>query len=156
MKILGVAILLFSGAAFCFVMVSELERRLKNIRALCELLRITKRMVDSFSMSARDILNKLPRELMNNCGYSDATAPQGFYDFAVACEVCDREAKEILLEFAATFGKSYRAEQLRQCEYYVERMSERELELSQKLPVQKKLVLTLVLSVTLMIVILLI
>ena len=138
------------------MLIAELERRLKNIRALCEVLRITKRMVDSFSMSARDILNKLPRELMNDCGYSKAAAPQGFCDFAVACEVCDQEAKEILLEFATAFGKSYRTEQIRQCEYYVERMSERESEISQKLPVQKKLVLTLALSVTLMLVILLI
>ncbi len=156
MKILGITILLFSGAACCFVLIAELDRRIKNIRALCEVLRITKRMVESFSMSAPDILSKLSHELMRDCGYLRTDTPQGFWDFAVACEVCDREAKEILLEFAGEFGKSYRPEQIRQCEYHIERMSERESGLSQKLPVQKKLVLAVGISVTLMLVILLI
>ncbi|MBP3369279.1 MAG: hypothetical protein J6L85_00875 [Clostridia bacterium] len=156
MKLIGIVLLLFSGGGCCLIVISELDRRIKNLRALCELLRVTGRMVDSFSMSARDILKRLPDELVRDCGCSADVRPESFPELACACEISDDEAKRVFGEFAYAFGKSYRQEQVRQCEYYLDRMCERESEVTQKLHVQKKLAVALSLSATLALVMLLI
>ena len=130
------------------------DERAKNIRALCELLRIIKEKVESFGMSACSILRELDGELMSACGYKNNEPPKDFLEFAQACDIADQGAKEILLEFFAEFGKSYRSEQIKRCEYYLERMTKQERLVCSKLPDQKKLYATLCLSLSLILVIL--
>ena len=156
MKTLGIAALLLSGIGCSVLLSRELDERTRNVRALCKMLRFIKRMVDSFSMSARDILREAPRDLIAACGYPYEQAGPCLLDFAENCQISDVEARLIFFEFARSFGKNYRDEQVRECEYYIERMEERERVVSQRLPVQKKLVFALTLCLTLILAILLI
>jgi hypothetical protein len=107
-------------------------------------------------MSARAILADCPRELIDACGYYGKEVPGSFLELWEYCDISDPEARRIFSEFAKGFGKGYRADQIRQCEYYMTLMSERRLQISERVGVQKKLVITLTLCVTLVIIILLI
>lgn len=155
MKILGIVALLLSGSGCSILLVRELDARERNVKALCRMLRFIKRMVDGFSMSARDILRAAPRDVIEDCGYPYEQAENCLLDFAESCKIADDEARMIFIEFARSFGKNYREEQVRECEYYIERMEERQRLICQRLPTQKKLAFALTLCLTLILAILL-
>ena len=127
----------------------------KKICALCQMMRYVKRMVECFSMSAREILLRMPQGLKSDCGFDGQTDEASMISFADACKIEDDEARAIFIEFARSFGKNYRAEQVRECEYYIGRMEQRERQIANRLPSQKKLAFALIVCATLGILILL-
>lgn len=147
--------ILLSGGACSLIIIREIDRRYENVRALCELIRLTKSLVEGFAMSAGDIIGRCSWELLHSCGYTGDTLPQSFSELVDSCEIEDESSREIMIEFSENFGRNYRAEQVRQCEYYLCRMSERENFMAGSRSTQKKLALTLSLSLALMLVILL-
>ena len=148
-------VLLFSGILSAALVVSELEARANRVKAISQAMRFIKRMVECFSMSASDILLKMPRKLKDDCGYGKGTEECSLLSFALACEIEDNEAQAIFIEFARSFGKNYRAEQIRECEYYIGLMEERERQIASRLPSQKKLAFALIVCATLAVLILL-
>ena len=156
MKIIGLLALLLSGIGCGALAGGELDARVKNVTALCKMLKLIRRMVESFSMSARDILEEAPEELVAACGFDLECQASSLVSFAEACRIPDGEARYIFTEFAYSFGKHYREEQIKECGYYIERMEERERLLLQKLPAQKKLVFAVSLCIPLAAAILLI
>jgi hypothetical protein len=155
LKALGLVVLLFSGLLSATLVVNLLETRAKRVKTVCQTMRFIKRMVECFSMSARDILVKMPQKLKEDCGYTKETEDGSLLSFAMACHIEDAEAQAIFIEFARSFGKNYRAEQVRECEYYIGRMEEREQQIANRLPSQKKLALALIVCTTLVVLILL-
>ena len=153
---IGIIVVLFSGAAISFFMVRELEKRMTNTRALCRLLRICTEQVEYFARSSGDIISGCELSLLRECGYYGTVPVQTFFEFLNSCEILCSKSRAIMLEFAADFGKNYREEQIKRCKYYSERMALRLSELETSLPTQRKLVVALSLSATLMAVILLV
>lgn len=148
--------LLVCGAACSFFIIRELDGRATNARALCELLVITADQVECFAKSGGEILRGCDPALLLACGYCGVGAPRGFLEFFENSEITDGECREIMREFAQSFGKSYKSEQVRRCKYCLGRMEARQQAIANTLPKQKKLVLTLTVALTLMLVILLI
>ena len=152
---MGLIAILLSGIGCAAFIVSELDARARNVKALCKMLKLIKRMVESFSMSLRDILREMPEGLAEDCGFDRECDAVSLVSFVEACSISDSEARAIFTEFAHSFGKNYRDGQVRECAYYIERMEERERLLLQKLPSQKKLVYAVSLCLALTLVILL-
>ena len=69
LKIVGLIAILLSGIGCADFIVSELDARARNVKALCKMLKLIKRMVESFSMSLRDILREMPEGLAEDCGF---------------------------------------------------------------------------------------
>ena len=152
---IGVLLILIGGAAFSVFAVQTVEKRAQSVKAFCELLRLIKERVECFGMSSGQILHSLDRELLWACGYRGDEPPSNFLELVGECDIADGSAKEILLEFFSEFGKSYRAEQIKRCEYYLDRLSKHERLVCSRAADQKKLYATLCLSLSLVLVILL-
>ena len=148
-------LILVCGAAFSIFAVQIIDARSRSVKAFCELLRIVKEKVECFGMSSVQMLRTLDRELLLSCGYRGDELPNDFLELIGECDIADQSAKAILLEFFSEFGKSYRAEQIKRCEYYLERLSKHERLVCSRAADQKKLYATLCFSASLILVILL-
>ena len=156
MRAIGIIIVLISGVAGSFLVVSEFEKRLTNTRALCKLLRVCTEQVEYFSCSSHEILANCDALLLRECGYLDKEIPNDFSEFLDRCEILSNESRAIMIEFAKDFGKSYKDEQVKRCKYYLEKMDEHESKLESSLPAQRKLYFAILLAATLTAIILLI
>lgn len=134
---------------------SEAERSLTCARSLCELLRYTREMIDSFSMSGTQILQRCEESLLARCGYSKSERPTCFLDLSEGCEIGDVECAKIFCDFCRNFGKGYRDEQLRSCERCLDRLGTRAEQLHGEVAAKKKIIVVSVLSEALMLAIIL-
>lgn len=131
------------------------DKDLMRARALCELLNYTRRMIEGFSMSGEIILERCEDELLASCGYSSAVRPKSFLEFFENCTIADDECKRIFGDFCRGFGKGYRDEQLRSCEYCLSLLTARAEVISNKNAAKKKIIIAATLSGALMLAILL-
>jgi hypothetical protein len=147
--------ILICGIAIGRIWVYETDRTLNNARAICELMRQSKSLIESFSLCGAGILSRCRLELLRGCGYSGGKIPTSFAELFANCEIEDGECSRIFGEFCESFGKCYRYEQLRSCEYFLDRMSARARVLEREAPAKKRIMITLILSGAAMLAILL-
>lgn len=155
MKLLGISLLLVSGAAFALMWRGRLDASLGNAEALCELLRFVIECVDDLSLSSSMILSRCRPELLRACGYTSDIVPTDFSLLAERCEITDGECRRIFEEFCAEFGRYYHAEQVRRCESCLRSLSSRASQIRSALPAQKKTGTALSLAAALMLAIML-
>lgn len=138
MKLLGISLLLFSGAAYAVLLRKRLDLSLAIARGLCELLRNIRECVESFSLSAPLILRRCPPELFRSCGYDSDLAPDDLSELAARCDIPDVECRRIFEEFCSDFGKYYRDDQVKRCEHCLGLMESRASQICAELPAKKK------------------
>ncbi len=153
-RMAGAVILVFSGFAGAWMMNASATRTLSQTEAFISFLRFIRIQIECFSMPAAEIIARCERELLEDCGLSATEVPQSLEELFERCAVKDSETKEILKKFSASFGKGYREEQLRECDYYLALLCDRRQKLSDELPRKKKLNSTLCVSWALAVVIL--
>lgn len=154
LKIIGIILILLSAAAIGRELRGALDRELGFATARVSLLSYTRQMIENFNASGEEILRSCSTELLLECGYIGDRAPKSFSELADACEMGDGESARIFGEFCRGFGKSYRNEQLRHCEYYLALLTERADRLRQETASRKKIVLVSAVSCGLMLAIL--
>ena len=155
-RVAGAALLALSGGAGAYLMNRSASAALTQLEGWLTLLRYVKAQVDCFALPASAILAGCDPILLRACGYEGARLPKSFEELLRGCRVRDGGCLEILSRFAAEFGKSYREEQSRSCDYYLGLLSDRRAALSAALPGKKKRNSTLCISAALAAVILLI
>ena len=121
-KLLGV-VLLALVALLCGSWLCRFERmRCKQAQALFEMMQYVRAQIDCFSLSLPKILKQTDAQLLRDCGAS--RAPASFEELLLQCEPLPTDKmRALLFDFAAALGKDYRTEQLRLCNYYIERFS---------------------------------
>lgn len=153
-RIAGATILVLSGAMGAWFMNSSASRALLQTESFIGFLRFARIQIECFAMPACEIIARCDRDLLLQCGFKDEMPPQGLEGLIERCEIKDKETKEILGGFLSSFGKGYRDEQLRECDYYTELLCERRRKMADELPRKKKLNSTLCVSWALALVIL--
>lgn len=138
MKLLGAVLILICGSAFSFERSKAENKKVGNARALCELVRLARGLVETFSMCGSDILRRCPTDILYECGYPGGLALESFSQFAGVCKIPDEEMKRLFNEFCDGFGKSYRAEELRRIDYYLSKLESRAHIIEKQAPVKKK------------------
>ena len=156
LRIAGAAVLVLSGFIGSRMMNLAISKKWEQTEALVSLLRFIKIQIECFGLPASEIISRCDRELIFQCGFSKDILPNDFKSFFKSCYFRDGETQSILYAFATGFGKGYREEQVKECEYYLELLCERRQRLYEDLPKRKKLNSTLCISSALAIVILLI
>ena len=101
--------------------------------------------IDCFSMPISEILSACDRRIYRDCGYF-GDIPACISDLANGCKIRDGEAYAVFFDFASEFGRGYREEQIRACDYYSALLEERRKILAHSLPQRKKRNSTLILS----------
>ncbi len=154
-KLLGAAMLAVSGALGAGMMNRLAALSLQQTEAWLSLIRLTRSQVECFDLSAKQILIRCEGALLRQCGYEKKHPPESFEELVSFCEIKDGRTRQIAEEFAKSFGKGYREEQLRRCTYSADLLHDRAETIRLRLPSQKKLNTTLCLSGALAMVILL-
>ena len=156
LKILGIAILLFSGGGIAVFLSKEEDIKLLRTRAWIEMMIFVRSSVDSYAMTASEILASCDRELLLRLGYPITDdAPQSLSGLFESVGVPDRESGEALRSFFGDFGKNYREYQVSRCDDCIRRLREREAELSNGIAAKKKVIFAISLCAAAAVVILL-
>lgn len=129
---------------------------LRQVDSFIALLRYIKVQIDCYALPIGDIFARCDTHLLNDCGFRESVPPENLVVFLQGCDIRDRETEEILTGFSEAFGRCYRDEQVRECDYYISLLCDRREKLANELPKRKKLNSTLCISGALAIVILLI
>lgn len=156
MKILGIALLLFSGIGVSVFVSGEEDIKLSRTRAWIELIIIVRSAVEGYSMSVSKILASCDRGLLLRLGYPEwKDMPESLAEIVESVDIPDREIEEIVGKFLVDFGKSYREYQVARCDDCIRSLQEREKALAEQLPAKKKVVFAVSLCAVATIIILL-
>ena len=146
LRLLGVCLLVGSSVGGSIFLCTRATRRLSQVEGFLSLVRLIRLQVECFAMPLSTILARVDEKLLRQCGYGGRLPVEDLSALLDGCRIEDREAEEILRGFGEEFGRGYREEQVRGCEYTQSLLEERRLALAQRLPIQKKLYATLCLS----------
>ncbi len=154
-RIIGAAMLVLSGVAGAYYMNRAASAALSQVEAHLSFLRYVRLQVECFALPVSEILRKCDRELLVACGYERDLVPRNLEELFAGIEHWDPVCESTMRGFSVEFGKGYREEQVRSCEYHAELLEERREALSARLPERKKLYSTLCVTSALAMVIIL-
>ena len=130
-----------------YLIAAHLNRRasvsLERVDAWMSLLTHIKNEIECFSMPVGEILRKTDMSILEGCGYGGAKPPKDMSELILRSDFSDEECKKIVSNFTSEFGRCYRDEQVRRCEYYISRLDGVRTKISEQLPSKRKLNLTL-------------
>lgn len=155
-KLFGVMLVIIGGAISACVLNMRAKISLTHTEAMISFLRFVKVRVDCYAMPIDRILSDCDESIYEGLGYTDAKKPEDLAALAKHCTSLRGDIKDIMTKFASEFGKSYREEQVKLCDRYIDEMLMLRSDISARLPMQKKLNSTLCISGAMAIVILLI
>lgn len=131
-KLAGSIFLCASGGFVSFYIKRFQKNRLLVLDGFVSLIFYIKGQVDCYSMPISEILSGAPRELLERCFWVE--------DLGL-CEMVDSsrayltdEGARLLYCFASEFGSTYRDEQIKRCDYYIEALCEERKNIAQDIP----------------------
>ena len=154
-KLIGSALVVIGGAAMAYNLNARAKRALSITEGLINLIRHVKTQVSCYATPIDKILSGCERSVFEACGYAKEATPQSIGELIEGCPMLEGRALGVMNEFSRGFGKSYRADQVRLCESSIEELSALRSDISDKLPIRRKLNSTLCISSAMAIVILL-
>ncbi len=148
------SILLCACAVFISLYVSRFEkRRLEVTDAFISLLFYIKGQVDCYSRPISEILSGAPPIILDACAYVDG---EGLISMVERSKpYLNDESFRLLFCFASEFGSTYREEQMKRCDYYIEALTEERKNMAEDIPKRSKIYSTLAICSVLCIIILL-
>ena len=155
-KITGTVLVVLGGAILAYMLNSKAKCTLTRTEGFISLLRYIKTQVDCYSMPLSRILENCNDSIYSDCGYVGEKKPNDLSELISGCPSLDGRALKIMSEFSEEFGKSYRGEQVKLCDRCIDELAILRTEVSEGLPLRRKLNSTLCMSGAMAIVILLI
>lgn len=154
-KILGSIMISVGGLSSAIYMNNKAERALKEANAWMLMIKYIRAQIDSLAMSATEILSRCDESLISDCGcFLPKKELEGFKDLINACTISDSVIRKTVTDFFESFGKTIRAEQIKECEYYIQLISDRRKYLAETVPKKKRVNATLCVAASLAIIIL--
>lgn len=135
-KIAGSLILLLSSAGVGFELMSVKKERLRQLDELIGLISHIKSNIDYFMTPVNDILSDYTSVSLEDCGFLEIMRKSDLKSAVLsgAARLCDSEIK-LLSEFSDNLGVGYKEEEIRLCDYYIQKLtlaSEKEKEKIEK------------------------
>lgn len=122
-----------------------------------ELVRYLRSEIDAFSMPIPAALGRCPPEILEKCGYRNASAcPTSLCELLSATSEESGETRKIMARFCAELGRGYKQEQLVLCDATLDELRAHRSRLACELPAKQRLGGTLSVCGALALVILLI
>ena len=155
-KTLGVLLLLGTGLGIGTALVAFERRRCRQAEGFLQLLRYVRVQIECYALPVGRILNGCEGRILADCGVESEKTP----DFAALLRgtrlYLPEEMCRLLWEFGRQLGGSHREDQLRSCDYYLERWIPWCDRLRAELPKREKMMLLLPMAFAAMLVLLLI
>ena len=137
-KLLGVAALVCSGMATSYELNRRASAALQQNEAMMALIRTVRGQIECFARPISEILSTCAESDLVACGYLYSDVPSDLSEFAGKCISYDEETMQIVLRFAEEFGRGYREDEVRGCDYVLTLLDERRACLAAEIPVKKK------------------
>ena len=130
LKLLGCLLILTAGGIAALMTVAYEKKRIALLEGWIDLIFHIRNQIDCYLTPIGEILATTDRELMSACmGNAADKSPTALLN---RCSVyLSDEARRLLTAFSREIGSSYREEQVKRCDYYMEalrRLREKELE----------------------------
>lgn len=152
---LGALLLLLCGALAGGGTLAYERRRCRQGEAFLSLMRHIRAQIDCFSTPLQGILANCDPAVWRDCGVSEP--PRGLAELLRDAPLCmPDEACRLLFDAAARLGAGYREEQLRCCDYFLERLTPICDKMRRELPKRERLALLLPITAAAILVLLLI
>ena len=137
-KLLGVATLACSG----ILIARELNRKamadLHQNEGWMALLRTVRGQIECFAKPIGEILAGCTAQELSACGYFGEGHPSDLQALLSHCRVHDAPTMAIVSRFAEEFGRGYREDEVRACDYALSLLDARRTALAGELPLKKK------------------
>jgi len=154
-KALGCAFILGSGVFAGNLLNQADTAKLSQLEAIISLLKFIRLQIDYYCVPVKEIFARAEPSLLIACGTTQT--PESFRDFLSSLSpMPSNDITSILISFSNELGGSYREEQLRSCDYHINRLEELHSAISKEAEKRKKLNRVLPFSIAAAIVILLI
>ena len=137
-KLMGATLLACSGLAVSHELNRRASAALKQNEATMSLLRAVRGQIECFARPIPEILAACEPSLLEECGYGGRDAPGDLLQLFLACQVYDAETLQIAVRFAEEFGRGYREDEVRACDYALSLLEERRARLAADIPTKKK------------------
>ena len=154
-KILGSTSILIAAAIFCLEAKKYESKKLRQAEGFISLLKHVKKQIECFSKPINDIIMECRPKMILDCGI-DIKLINGDQErnlLSALLKSCDfyidTEAKETLERFADDFGRSYREDQLRSCDYYISELEKYKEKIRGEIPREQRIRLCLCLGLSL-------
>lgn len=136
-KIIGSLLIALTGSSLA-VAVCRFERKKLNVLdGFIALLFYIKGQIDCYSLPIKDILESVPKDILNACMCT--ARPESIGQIIKGCKIyLEDESLRFLNSFCAEFGGIYREEQLKRCEYYIQSLCELRRKLADEIPTRRK------------------
>ena len=133
-KLLGSLLIALAGGGISLSFCRFERKRLIVLDAYISLLFYIKGQIDCYSRPLSDILLGADTLLIESCGYRGGV-PLSLQEMLPHSKIyLESESLRLLLAFADEFGSTYKQEQLRRCDYYIEALLERRRLLCDEIP----------------------
>ena len=154
-KAVGIVLILCCGVLAGLAFAAFERRRCRQAEGFLSLLRHIRLHIDCFSMPVGKILAVCDHQILTDCG-TEATDLPDFNALLHGTRLYVPENMcRLLADFGAQLGSSYREEQLRCCDYFLERLIPCCDALRAELPKRERMALILPIAISAMLVLLL-
>ena len=136
-KILGALLILLAGGGMAVTLAGFEKKRLSVLDGWLELLTHIRGQIDCYLMPLDDILNASDTELLRACGGNGKCRSLRAL-FQASFPYLDRESRRLLSSLLREIGSSYREEQLKRCDFYLDALRMRREKIFEELPSRLK------------------
>ena len=144
-KLVGCCLLLLAGGYLSTVLTQTERRRVRVLDGFLSLLCYIKGQIDCYAMPIQDILMGVDRSVLAACrGFSEDEATRVSRAVAPVTDVSaliqesrgylETESERLLMAFSSELGGTFREEQVKRCEYYLEALGNERNKLAEALP----------------------
>lgn len=119
-KLLGSLLIALSGTVLSFSFCRFQKKRLQVLDSYISLLFFIKGQIDCYLRPISEILNMADIKVIEGCGYKNG-APASLIEMLPYSKIyLEDESERLLYNFSEEFGSTYKDEQLKRCDYYIE------------------------------------
>ncbi|MBQ8357811.1 MAG: hypothetical protein IJX39_08420 [Clostridia bacterium] len=154
-KPIGIVLILACGVMAGVAFAAFERRRCRQAEGFVALLRHIRLQIDCFSLPVGRILASCDGKILADCGVETAELPDLSALLAGTRLYVPEEMCRLLHDFGAQLGTSYRLEQLRCCDYFLERIIPICDRLRADLPKRERMVLILPMAIAAILVLML-
>ncbi len=137
-KIAGMLMLACSGLVVAYELNCRATAALRQNEAYMALIRTVRGQIECFARPISEILCSCEHEELEGCGYFYDKPPSDLLHLVAKSTVHDVSTVAIVSRFAEEFGRGYREDEVRACDYALSRLEERRASLAAELPSKKK------------------
>ncbi len=136
-KLIGSLLIALAGGGFAMAVCIFERKRLEVLDAFIALLFYIKGQIDCYALPISDILLGLDENILRGCMCKKR--PESIEEMIRHSKIyLEDESRRLMYSFAAEFGSTFREEQLRRCDYYIQCLCEERRRLSGEVPLRSR------------------